>query len=67
MRGQVWYIAVPIGLMCLIRFSLSAFGYTDPHGLMEEIGLSLSSNPQMPYAIRAWAIQQFQIQILTTG
>ena len=64
MRGQVWYIAVPIGLMCLIRFSLSAFGYTDPHGLMEEIGLSLSSNPQMPYAIRAWAIRDVVLAVL---
>jgi hypothetical protein len=64
MRGQVWYIAVPIGLMCLIRFSLSAFGYADPHWLMEEIGLSVSANPQMPYAIRAWAIRDLVLAVL---
>jgi hypothetical protein len=64
MRGQVWYIAVPIGLMCLIRFSLSAFGYANPHWFMDEIGLSLASNPQMPYAIRAWAIRDIVLAIL---
>lgn len=64
MRGQVWYIAVPLGLMCLIRFSLSAFGYADPHWLMEEIGLSLAANPQMPYAIRAWAIRDVVLAVL---
>lgn len=64
MRGQVWYIAVPLGLMCLIRFSLSAFGYADPQWLMEEIGLSLSANPQMPYAIRAWAIRDVVLAVL---
>lgn len=64
MRGQVWYIAVPLGLMCLIRFSLSAFGYADPHWLMEEIGLSGSANPQMPYAIRAWAIRDVVLAVL---
>ncbi len=64
MRGQVWYIAVPIGLMCLIRFSLSALGYANPHWFMEEIGLSLASNPQMPYAIRAWAIRDVVLAVL---
>jgi hypothetical protein len=47
--------------MCLIRFSLSAFGYAAPNWFMEEIGISLSSNPQMPYAIRAWAIRDVVI------
>lgn len=64
MRGQVWYIALLIGLMCIIRFSLSAFGYANPHWFMEEIGISLSSNPQMPYAIRAWAIRDIVISML---
>ena len=64
MRGQVWYISLLIGLMCMIRFSLSAFGYADPHWFMEEIGISLSSNPQMPYAIRAWAIRDIVISVL---
>ena len=64
MRGQVWYIAVLLGLICLIRFSLSAYGYVDPARLMAEIGISLSSNPQMPYAIRAWAIRDVVIAVL---
>jgi hypothetical protein len=64
MRGQSWYIALLIGLMCLIRFSLSAIGYADPHWFMDEIGISLSSNPQMPYAIRAWAIRDMVISVL---
>ncbi|WP_310489274.1 hypothetical protein [Chamaesiphon sp. VAR_69_metabat_338] len=64
MRDQVWYIAVPIGLMCLIRFSLSAFGYANPQWFMDEIGLSLAANPQMPYAIRAWAIRDIVLAIL---
>jgi hypothetical protein len=61
MRNQIWYVALPIGLMCLIRFSLSAFGYAAPNWFMAEIGISLSSNPQMPYAIRAWAIRDVVI------
>ena len=64
MRGQVWYIALLIGLMCFIRFGLSVFGYATPQLFMEEIGISLSSNPQMPYAIRAWAIRDMVISIL---
>ncbi|WP_201782648.1 hypothetical protein [Calothrix sp. 336/3] len=31
---------------------------------MEEVGISLSSNPQMPYAIRAWAIRDIVISVL---
>lgn len=64
MRSQNWYSALPIGIMCLIRFSLSAFGYINPHWFMEELGISLSSNPQMPYAIRAWAIRDVVISML---
>jgi hypothetical protein len=64
MRGQIWYIALLIGLMCIIRVSLSAFGYANPHWFMEEIGISLSSNPQMPYATRAWAIRDIVISVL---
>jgi hypothetical protein len=64
MRNQIWYIALPIGLMCLIRFSLSVFGYAAPNWFMEEIGISLSSNPQMPYAIRAWAIRDVVIAVI---
>jgi hypothetical protein len=64
MRRQIWYVAVPIGLMCLIRFGLSVLGYANPHWFMSEIGIALSSNPQMPYAIRAWAIRDMVIAIL---
>ena len=64
MKGQVWYISLLIGLMCIIRFSLSAFGYLAPHWFMEEVGISLASNPQMPYAIRAWAIRDIVLSIL---
>lgn len=64
MRGQTWYVAVLIALMCLIRFSLSAAGYANPQWFMEEVGISLSSNPQMPYAIRAWAIRDMVISLL---
>lgn len=64
MRNQVWYVALLIGLMCLIRFALSAFGYAVPHLFMAETGLSLASNLQMPYAIRAWAIRDMVLAIL---
>ncbi|MFM7601795.1 MAG: hypothetical protein ACKO7R_11450 [Pseudanabaena sp.] len=64
MKDQTWYVAVLIGLMCVIRFGLSVFGYLNPPMFMEEIGLSLSSNPQMPYAIRAWAIRDMVLSVL---
>lgn len=64
MRSQIWYIALPIGLMCAIRFGLAATGYAAPQWLMEEIGLSPAANPQMPYAIRAWAIRDLIIAAL---
>ncbi|PSB12084.1 hypothetical protein C7B62_03245 [Pleurocapsa sp. CCALA 161] len=64
MRNQVWYVALLIGLMCLIRFGLSIFGYAAPHMFMAETGISLASNPQMPYAIRAWAIRDMAIAVL---
>jgi hypothetical protein len=64
MRNQVWYVALLIGLMCLIRFGLSVFGYATPHMFMAETGISLSSNPQMPYAIRAWAIRDMVLAAL---
>ena len=64
MRGQNWYVALLIGLMCILRFSLSAFGYANPPWFMEEVGISLSTNPQMPYAIRAWAIRDMVLSLL---
>ncbi len=64
MRNQNWYVALLIGLMCLIRFGLSALGYANPHWFMEELGISLSSNLQMPYAIRIWAIRDIILSVL---
>lgn len=64
MRNQVWYVALLIGLMCLIRFALSTFGYAAPHLFMAETGISLSANLQMPYAIRAWAIRDMVLALL---
>lgn len=63
MKGQAWYVAVLIGVMCLIRFSLSAVGYADPSWLMEQFGIPTASNLQMPYIIRVWAIRDVVLAI----
>lgn len=64
MRGQRWYIALLIGLMCLIRFSLNAVGYADPLWLMQQLGISIDSNIQMPYIIRVWAIRDIVLAVI---
>jgi hypothetical protein len=64
MRGQSWYIAVLIGLMCLIRFSLSAVGYVDPAWLMTQFHIPIDSNIQMPYILRVWAIRDIVLAII---
>lgn len=64
MRGQIWYVALSIGLMCIVRFSLSAVGYADPHWLMEQLGIPIASNIQMPYIIRVWAIRDIVLAVL---
>ena len=64
MRGQSWYIALLIGLMCLIRFSLSAVGYVDPLWLMAQFNIPIDSNIQMPYIIRVWAIRDIVLAIV---
>lgn len=64
MRNQIWYVAVLIGLMCIVRFILSAIGYADPHWLMEQLGIPTVSNLQMPYIIRVWAIRDIVLAIL---
>jgi hypothetical protein len=64
MRGQSWYIAVLIGMMCLIRFSLSAVGYVDPSWLMTQFHIPIDSNIQMPYMIRVWAIRDIILAIV---
>lgn len=67
MRGQIWYVAVLIGLMCIIRFTLSAIGYADPHWLMEQLGIPVTSNIQMPYTIRVWAIRDIVLAVLVAS
>jgi hypothetical protein len=64
MRGQSWYIALLIGLMCLIRFSLSVVGYVDPSWLMTQFHIPIDSNIQMPYMIRVWAIRDIVLAII---
>lgn len=64
MRGQIWYVAVLIGVMCVVRFTLSAIGYTDPNWLMEQLGIPAASNIQMPYIIRVWAIRDMMLAVL---
>jgi hypothetical protein len=64
MRGQSWYIALLIGLMCLIRFSLSTVGYADPVWLMEQLNIPIDSNIQMPYVVRVWAIRDIALAVI---
>ena len=63
MRGQAWYVAFLIGLMCIIRFGLSVIGYADPHWLLEQLSIS-ASNVQMPYIVRVWAIRDIVLAVL---
>jgi hypothetical protein len=64
MRGQSWYIVLLIGLMCLVRFSMSAVGYVDPLWLMAQLNIPIDSNIQMPYIIRVWAIRDIVLAII---
>jgi hypothetical protein len=64
MREQPWYIVLLIGLMCLVRFLTSAIGYIDPHWLMTQFSIPTTSNLQMPYIIRVWAIRDIVISLL---
>lgn len=67
MRGQIWYIALLIGLMCIVRFSLSAIGYVAPYWLMEQMNIPINSNLQMPYIIRIWAIRDIALAVLVAS
>lgn len=67
MRGQIWYIALLIGLMCIVRFSLSAVGYVAPDWLMQQLSIPVDSNVQMPYIIRVWAIRDIVIAVLVAS
>jgi hypothetical protein len=67
MRDQVWYVAGLIGMMCLVRFLLSAIGYAEPHWLMEQLGAPRAVNLQMPYTIRVWAIRDIVLAVLVAA
>ncbi|MEM9769604.1 MAG: hypothetical protein AAF892_17215, partial [Cyanobacteria bacterium P01_D01_bin.71] len=67
MRGQSWYVALLIGLMCLIRFGLSAVGYADPQWLMEQLSISADANLQTPYVVRVWAIRDIVLAVLVAA
>lgn len=67
MRGQIWYIALLIGLMCIVRFSLSTVGYVAPYWLMEQMSIPINSNVQMPYIIRVWAIRDIVLAVLVAS
>ncbi|NJM00211.1 MAG: hypothetical protein HC840_32565 [Leptolyngbyaceae cyanobacterium RM2_2_4] len=67
MRGQSWYVALLIGLMCLIRFSLSAVGYADPQWLMGQLSIPIDSNIQMPYIVRVWAIRDIVFAVVVAA
>ena len=64
MRGQSWYIAILIGIMCLVRFSMSVVGYVNPLWLMAQLNVPIEANIQMPYIIRVWAIRDIVLAIL---
>lgn len=64
MRNQVWYVALLIGIMGLIRLGLAAIGYINPPWLMEQLGAPAAANLQMPYILRVWAIRDIVLAIL---
>ena len=64
MRGQVWYLAALIAAMCAVRGGLAAYGYLYPDQLMDSLGASIASNPQMPYIVRVWAIRDVVLALL---
>ena len=67
MRNQTWYVASLIGLMCILRFSLSAVGYVEPYWLMEQLNIPIDSNLQMPYVIRVWAIRDIVLAVVVAS
>lgn len=67
MRDQPRIVVILIGFMCVIRFGLGAVGYTEPVWLMGELGAPLSSNEQMPYVVRVWAIRDMVIAVLVAA
>lgn len=67
MRGQIWYVALLIGLMCLIRFSLSAVGYANPQWLMGQLSIPIDSNIQMSYIVRVWAVRDIVLAVMVAA
>jgi len=67
MRGQPAIVIILLGLMCLVRFGLAAFGYADPEALMAELGAPAAANPQMPYIVRVWAIRDMVLALLVVA
>lgn len=69
MRGQVWYISLLIGLMCLVRFSLSAVGYAEPLWLLEQMNMTINSDAQLSfsYLVRVWAIRDIVIAVVVAS
>lgn len=64
MRGQLGYLAALIAAMCAVRCGLAAYGYLYPDQLMDSLGASIASNPQMPYIVRVWAIRDVVLALL---
>lgn len=64
MRGQSAAVMVLVGLMCLVRFGLAAYGYLLPSALMEQLAAPAADNLQMPYIIRVWAVRDMVIAVL---
>ncbi|MGF1459454.1 MAG: hypothetical protein ACFBSG_10555 [Leptolyngbyaceae cyanobacterium] len=64
MRGQVWFVALLIGGMCLIRFSLSAVGYLAPMWLLKQLHIPVAVNLQAPYVVRVWAIRDVVLAVV---
>jgi preprotein translocase subunit SecG len=64
MKDQRWYVALLIGLMCLIRFSMGVAGYADPPWLMEQLHIPADLNIHMPYVARVWAIRDIALAVM---
>jgi hypothetical protein len=67
MRDQVWFIALLIGFMCVVRFGLAAYCYLDPAALMESLGAPPAMNVQAPYIVRVWAIRDIVLALLVAA
>jgi hypothetical protein len=64
LRDQPLPIAILIGIMCAYRLGLPIVAYIEPVWLMEYFGCPPTTNLQMPYIIRVWAIRDIVLSIL---